>query len=502
MAVAGGERRHDSAIIFSQSNEVGEALFLQFTRERGRAWCKGEQGMAIETINPTTGERLAMYETFTPERVDRALTRAKEVARQWRRTSFEERRAGLRALAGILRSQRDALALLATQEMGKPVIEARAEVEKAAVGCEYYAEHGEHFLAPEVVETNARESFVAYRPLGVVLAIMPWNFPYWQVLRAAAPIIMAGNTMVLKHASNVTGCALALERVLREAGFPEGVFQALILPGSGLEPVIRDERIAAVTLTGSEETGSAVAAIAGRALKKLVLELGGSDPFIVLEDADLEQCVHVAVRARFQNCGQSCIAAKRFIVVGQIAKEFEERYIETVRALRVGDPREAETRIGPIARKDLREDVHQQVMDSVGQGAKLGTGGRYWPERGFFYTPTVLLGVTPAMRASREEVFGPVAAIMRVPDAETAIAVANDSIYGLGSNLWTTDIERGKRLAAAIEAGQVFINGMTASDPRLPFGGVKHSGYGRELSWFGIREFVNIQTVWIGPANS
>ncbi|MCL4508446.1 MAG: aldehyde dehydrogenase family protein, partial [Chloroflexi bacterium] len=310
------------------------------------------------------------------------------------------------------------------------------------------------------------------------------------------------NTMLLKHASNVTGCALALERLFGDLGFPTGVFQTMVLSGRAVAPIIRDDRVAAITLTGSESTGSSVAAVAGQALKKLVLELGGSDPFIVLEDADLDRCVETAVRARFQNAGQSCIAAKRFIVVEQIARTFEERFVAAIRSLPVGDPLRTETRIGPMARADLREDLHDQINASAQQGALLATGGHALETPGFFYAPTVLLRVQPHMRAFREEVFGPAAAIIRVPDAATAIATANDSVYGLGGSLWTGDVDRAKQLAADIESGQVFINGMTASDPRLPFGGVKRSGYGRELSWFGIREFVNVQTVWIGPAAS
>jgi succinate-semialdehyde dehydrogenase/glutarate-semialdehyde dehydrogenase len=336
--------------------------------------------------------------------------------------------------------------------------------------------------------------------LGVILAIMPWNFPFWQVIRFAAPALMAGNAAILKHASNVPQCALAVANVFEASGFPKGAFQTLLLPGSGVTRLIEDPRITAVTLTGSDGAGSEVAAAAGRVIKKTVLELGGSDPFLVLEDADLEAAVATGVRARYQNAGQSCIAAKRFIIVERIFDEFQERFVEAVERLRMGDPTDRTTQIGPLARNDLRETLEQQVRRSSEQGAKLLVGGGRRSGRGYYFTPTVLTDVRPDMPASCEEVFGPVAALLKVRNADEAVQVANDSPYGLGANLWTSDLSRARRLARDIQAGQVFINGMVTSDPRLPFGGVKRSGYGRELSAYGIREFVNIQTVWIGPA--
>ncbi|MDB5059926.1 MAG: NAD-dependent succinate-semialdehyde dehydrogenase, partial [Chloroflexi bacterium] len=375
-----------------------------------------------------------------------------------------------------------------------------SEIEKCAWCCDYFADHAEGFLADQPVATNARESFVAFEPLGVVLAIMPWNFPFWQVFRFAPPTLMAGNTAVLKHASNVPQCSLAIEEVFREAGFPQGVFRTLLMPSSQVQGVIEDHRIAAVTLTGSDVAGSKVATTAGRVLKKAVLELGGSDPFIVLPDADLDGAVEFAVKSRFQNTGQSCIAAKRFIVVDEVAAEFERRFAEAAGRLRVGDPTRRETQMGPLAREDLRQTLHEQVRDSVAQGARVLCGGQPIEGKGYYYAPTVLADVTPAMRVFREETFGPVAAVIRARNAANAVALANDSQYGLGGNLWSQDIEGAKKLARRIESGLVFINGMTASDPRLPFGGVKHSGYGRELSHFGIHEFTNIQTIWIGPA--
>ncbi|MBO0778158.1 MAG: NAD-dependent succinate-semialdehyde dehydrogenase [Ktedonobacteraceae bacterium] len=456
--------------------------------------------MTIYSINPATEEVLAEFNEFTPEQIDMALREARQAFEHWRTTSFEERAEPVRRAATYLRQHKPRLARLITEEMGKPITEAEAEIEKCAWNCEFYAQHASRFLADEPVATNARESFVAFEPLGVVLAIMPWNFPFWQVFRFAAPALMAGNAAVLKHASNVPQCALAIEEVFRAAGFPQGVFRTLLVPAQAVEGIIKHRHVAAVTLTGSETVGSMVARTAGEALKKTVLELGGSDPFIVLADADLDKAVEFAVRSRFQNTGQSCIAAKRFIVVEKIADTFEHRFAEAAGRLRVGDPMKRETQVGPMARGDLRTGLDQQVRDSVQQGAQVLQGGIALDGSGYFYAPTILANVQPTMAVFQEETFGPVAAIVRVQDAEEAIAVANHSIYGLGGNVWTGDIERGKQLARRIESGGVFINGMTASDPRLPFGGVKHSGYGRELSSFGIREFVNIQTIWVGPA--
>jgi len=459
-----------------------------------------ETAMTIQSINPATEEVLAAFDEATAAQIDEALTNARAGFDRWRATGFGERSSALHAAAAYLRANKDRFAGLITAEMGKPIVEAEAEIEKCAVGCDFYADHAEGFMADRPVASTARESLVAFQPLGPVLAIMPWNFPFWQAVRFAAPALMAGNTAVLKHAPNVPQCALAIEEVFHAAGLPDGAFQTLLIGIDPVPDIIADDRIAAVTLTGSVAAGRAVAAMAGRAIKKTVLELGGSDPFIVLPDADLDGAVDTAVRARYQNAGQSCIAAKRFILVDEIADAFEARFAAAVAALRVGDPTSRETQIGPMARADLRAGVERQVRESVAQGARVLTGGETLDRRGHYYAPTVLANVRPSMPAFREEVFGPAAAVIRVRDAEAAVATANSSAYGLGGNLWTRDTERGKSLARRIESGNVFINGMTASDPRLPFGGVKHSGYGRELSSFGIHEFVNVQTIWIGPA--
>ncbi|GBD12479.1 Succinate semialdehyde dehydrogenase [NAD(P)+] Sad [bacterium HR24] len=456
--------------------------------------------MAIASVNPATEEVLATFDEHSPQQVEAALERAWEAYRDWRRLPIERRGELMRAAARRLRQEKDRYARLITLEMGKPIVEAEAEVLKCAWNCEYFADNADRFLAPEEVETNASHSYVQFVPLGPVLAIMPWNFPFWQVFRAAAPALMAGNTMLLKHASNVPQCALAIEEVFREAGLPEGVFQALLVPAATVEGIIADDRVRAVTLTGSDVTGAKVAAAAGQHLKKTVLELGGSDPFIVLADADLEEAAKVGARARNQNTGQSCIAAKRFIVEEPVAERFSELFVEAVKALKVGDPLDPRTNIGPLARGDLRDDLDRQVRRSLDMGARLLLGGHKLDGRGYFYAPTVLAEVTPEMPAFREETFGPVAAIVRARDADEAVRLANMSPFGLGAAIWTGDPERGQALAGEIEAGNVFVNGMVASDPRLPFGGVKRSGYGRELAVFGIREFVNIQTVWVGPA--
>jgi succinate-semialdehyde dehydrogenase/glutarate-semialdehyde dehydrogenase len=451
--------------------------------------------MVLQSINPTTEDILGTYDEFSDQQVDAALDQAHEAQRHWRMTSFGERSARLQSVARILRAQKARFAALATSEMGKPIVEAEAEIEKCAWNCEYYAEHAASFLADEHVATNAAESYVAFEPLGVVLAIMPWNFPFWQVIRFAAPALMAGNGAVLKHASNVPGCALAIEEVFASAGLPQGLFRTVLVPGARVEALIADPRIQAVTLTGSSEVGERVASAAGRQLKKQVLELGGSDPFIVLADADLDAAASTAVRARNQNNGQSCIAAKRFIVEEPAADQFTEKFAAAVKALRVGDPMQRETNVGPLARSDLRETLAEQVERSVARGAHTIVGGSPLNGKGYFYAPTVLDGVNRDMPAFREEVFGPVAAVIRARNPEDAVQLANDTEYGLGAALWTRDIPRAKEMARRIEAGCVFINGMVASDPRLPFGGIKRSGYGRELGSFGIREFVNIQTV-------
>jgi len=454
----------------------------------------------ITSVNPATEEVLARFDPFTAEEVDRALDDAQDAFRAWRERSIADRAVPMRRLAGLLRERADRYGRLITIEMGKPIAEAKAEIEKCASGCEHYAERAADYLADEVIETTARRSLVAFEPLGIVLAVMPWNFPFWQVIRFAAPALMAGNAAILKHASNVPQCALAIEEAFRDAGFPEGLVRTVLVSGSQIEPVIADPRIRAVTLTGSSDTGSRIAELAGRALKKTVLELGGSDPFIVLADADLGAAAKVGARARNQNTGQSCIAAKRFIAVGAIARDFERRFATEVASLRVGDPLDPTTQIGPLARADLRETLERQVRESVRKGARVLTGGERGTGKGWYYQPTVLADVTEDMPVFKEETFGPVAAVLRVRDADDAVRVANDSAYGLGASLWTRDLRLGEALARRIESGAVFVNGMVASDPRLPFGGVKRSGYGRELSSFGIREFTNIQTIWIGPA--
>ncbi len=455
--------------------------------------------MSIQTINPTTGEVLETFEPYSEQQVNQALDQARQAFLHWRTISFAERGKYLHSVASHLRDHKTELARIAVLEMGKSITEAEAEVEKCAWNCDFFAENAESFLRDEKGASNASESYVAFRPLGVVLAIMPWNFPYWQVFRFAAPTLMAGNTTVLKHASNVSRVALEIERIFQEAGLPKGVLRTVLVPGSETGKLIEDSRIAAVTLTGSEAAGVEVAATSGHVLKKTVLELGGSDPFIVLEDADLDEAAQVAVTARFQNNGQSCIAAKRFIVVDSVAEAFEQKFVANTARLKVGDPLEYDTRIGPLARKDLQETLDQQVQQSIQQGAKVLIGGKAREGKGNFYEPTILTNVTPQMSVFTDETFGPVAAVIRARDTEHALELANDSKFGLSSNLWTRNIEQARELTARIEAGGVFINGMTASDPRLPFGGVKHSGYGRELSSFGIREFVNVQTVWIGP---
>jgi len=454
----------------------------------------------IASINPATDEVLRTFEPYTPAQVEEALAAAEDAFGAWRARSFAERAVPMKRVAALLRERSDRYARLMSLEMGKPITEAKAEIEKCALGCEYFAENAARFLSPETIPTNAQKSYVEYVPLGIILAVMPWNFPFWQVFRFAAPALMAGNAAVVKHASNVPQCALAIEEVFRDASFPEGLVRTLLLAGAQVEPVIADRRVRAVTLTGSSATGARIAAAAGQALKKAVLELGGSDPFIVLRDADLAAAAATGVRARHQNAGQSCIAAKRFLIADAVRDDFERLFVQGVEALRIGDPLDAATQIGPLARHDLRENLERQISGSIRMGARLLTGGKRWGDRGAFYTPTVLADVTPDMPVFSEETFGPVAALVGVRDADQAIDLANRTEYGLGANLWTRDIATAETLARRIESGQVFINGMVASDPRLPFGGVKHSGFGRELSSFGIREFVNIQTVWIGPA--
>jgi len=456
----------------------------------------------ITSLNPATEEVLATFDPFTPDEVEEAVVEAHEAFLEWRERAIAEREPFMRKAAALLRERADRYGRLITIEMGKPIGEAKAEIEKCAWACDHFAENAKRYLADDRIPSSARQSLVAFEPLGVVLAVMPWNFPFWQVVRFAAPALMAGNAAVLKHASNVPQCALAIEEVIRDAGFPEGLLRTVLVSGGLIEPLIADDRIRAVTLTGSSDTGSRIAELAGRALKKTVLELGGSDPFIVLADADLDAAAATGARARNQNAGQSCIAAKRFIAERAVADDFERKFAKAVEDLVVGDPLDPKTQIGPLARRDLLEALERQVDASVRMGARILTGGERLSGRGFFYRPTVLTDVTPNMSVFREETFGPVAAVIRVRDAEEAVRAANDSPYGLGASLWTRDAARGDRLARRIESGSVFINGMVASDPRLPFGGIKRSGYGRELSAFGIREFTNIQTIWIGPAET
>ena len=456
--------------------------------------------MSIQSINPATEEVIETFEPHTTAQVNQALDEAHNAFLSWRDTTFAERGAALHRIATYLREHKAELARLATLEMGKPIVESEAEVEKCAWNCDFYADNAEKFLADERIATNARESYISFLPLGVVLALMPWNFPYWQVFRFAAPALMAGNTILLKHASNVSLTALRMERIFQDCGLPEGAFRTVLVPGAETRRIIEDPRIAAVTLTGSDAAGVSVASTSGQVLKKTVLELGGSDAFIVLEDADLDAAAQMAVRARYQNTGQSCIAAKRFIVVEPVADAFEQKFVEAAAKLRVGDPLDRETQVGPMARGDLRDALEKQVQESLKMGARAALGGKPLARKGYFFEPSIVTNVTPEMPLFREETFGPVAAVIRARDTEDAVELANDSNFGLGGNLWTSNIERARSLARHLESGGVFINGMTASDPRLPFGGIKHSGYGRELSSFGIREFVNIQTVWIGPA--
>ena len=454
----------------------------------------------IETINPATGEVLERLDYMTATAADERVAAAAAAARRWATSALDERSRLLRAVAAAARAQRDALAATAVAEMGKPVVQARAEVEKCATALDYFAEHGAAMLAPQPAASNASRSYVAFRPLGTILAIMPWNFPYWQVFRAAAPALMAGNAMLLKHANATTRCALEIERLFHEAGAPPGLFSALLMTHEDVDRLVGDSRIAAVTLTGSERAGIEVATAAGGALKKCVLELGGSDAFVVLPDADLEAAASTAVTARFQNNGQSCIAAKRFIVTAGVYDEFLERFVALAKAQRVGDPSDDRTQIGPCARADLLQTMHAQVSETLARGARLATGGRPAGSAGYFYEPTVVAVVEPGMRMFDEEVFGPAAAVVRATDLAGALELANASSYGLGFSIWSRDVAAAEAAAARVEAGAVFVNGMVASDPRLPFGGVKKSGYGRELSHFGIHEFTNVQTVWIGPA--
>ncbi len=454
--------------------------------------------MPIRSINPTTGETLRSYDEMTPRHVGDVISKCHQTFVDWRRTGFAKRSLLMKNAAAVLRENAEDYAKLMTLEMGKVLREGRAEVEKCAWVCEYFADNAGAFLAPEPVQTDATRSFVTFQPLGVVLAVMPWNFPFWQVFRFASPGLMAGNVGVLKHASNVPGCALAIEDVFRKAGFPEHAFRTLLVGGSRVDSIIENSHVRAVTLTGSTPAGRSVARKCGEMLKKTVLELGGSDAYVILEDADLEETVATCVTSRLINAGQSCIAAKRFVVVEPIRSEFEKLFVEQMRAKNMGDPLNEGTDIGPQARLDLRDELHRQVLASVENGATCLLGGEIPEGRGAFYPPTVLADVRKGTPAYDEELFGPVAAIIPAEDEGEALRIANDTVFGLGAAVFTSDTARGERIAATeIEAGACFVNALVRSDPRLPFGGVKESGYGRELSHYGIKEFVNIKTVYV-----
>ena len=459
--------------------------------------------MAITSVNPATEEIVASFELHTPDEVEQKLAAAAVAQRAWRREPIEVRTALLTRIAEVLREGSEEYAQIITREMGKPIAESRAEIEKCAVTLDYYAAHAPKFLADERVESNAAESAVVFDPLGVVLAIMPWNYPFWQFFRFAAPALAAGNAPFLKHANNVPEAALAVEEIVRKAGAPEGLCTTVLIDARDVKALIDDDRIAAVTLTGSTQVGRIVASQAGTALKKQVLELGGSDPFIVLADADIAEAAKVAVKARFTNVGQSCVNAKRFIVEEAVADAFVAAFVEHASALKVGDPMEDDTNIGPMARANLRDDLHQQVLRTLeNENTVLKLGGAPLDGPGFYYPPTVIDHVRPGDTAFEEETFGPVAAIIRARDTAHAIELANDTEYGLGAALWTRDLALARRLVREIDAGAVFVNGMVASDARLPFGGIKASGYGRELGVHGLREFVNVKTIWIGPAKA
>ncbi len=453
--------------------------------------------MPIASINPATGEKLKDFSAFDDSEIEKRLSRAENAFRKYRRTTFTERSELLHAVTELLFQEKKKFAEIITLEMGKLFRDSVAEIEKCARGCRFYAENGERFLEDQAAQTDAAKSYVQYQPLGPVLAIMPWNFPFWQVFRFAGPALLAGNVGLLKHASNVPQCALAIEEIFCRAGFHDGVFQTLLIEPDQVEKVIIDPRVKAVTLTGSEKAGSAVASMAAREIKKSVLELGGSDAFIVMPSADFERALSTAVKARIINTGQSCIAAKRFMIADQIYDKFLNQFVERMRALKVGDPMDPATDIGPLATEQILRGVHDQVQKTIAAGAKLLTGGNRIHGPGFFYEPTVLVDVPKESPAYREEVFGPVAAIFRVRDVHNAIELANDTTFGLGSSAWTNDREEQKLFASELDTGMVFINAMVASDPRLPFGGVKHSGFGRELGAAGIREFTNTKTIWI-----
>ncbi|MGK9475554.1 NAD-dependent succinate-semialdehyde dehydrogenase [Melioribacter sp. OK-6-Me] len=453
--------------------------------------------MPLKSINPATGDLIKEFPEMSPEEVEKIIIAANEAYRQWREYSLEKRCELIKNAGDQLLKEKEDYARIITSEMGKPITQSIAEVEKCAWVCQYYAENAKNILANEIIETDASESFVSFEPLGVILAVMPWNFPFWQVFRFAAPALTAGNGAVLKHASNVSMCALSIEEVFLKAGFPENLFRTLLITSNSVKNVIDNNLIKAATLTGSEFAGSVVASECGSKLKKTVLELGGSDPFIVLKDADVEEAARVAVKARIINNGQSCIAAKRFIVADEVYDEFMEKFVDNMNRLRVCNPMERDCDLGPIAREDLLVELEAQIKKSVEKGATIITGGKRSNVEGFFMEPTILTDIKKGMPAYEEEIFGPVASVIKFKNEEEAVEIANDTSFGLGAAIWTKDINRGKYLAHKIESGSVFINGMVKSDPRLPFGGVKKSGYGRELSHYGMKEFVNIKTIWI-----
>jgi succinate-semialdehyde dehydrogenase/glutarate-semialdehyde dehydrogenase len=456
--------------------------------------------MTLRSVNPATGETIRDYAEMSPREAAEAVDASHQVFLAWRTTSFDERAALMRRAADLLKERARDYGRLMALEMGKPIRDGIAEAEKCAAGCRYYAEHAAQFLADEIVENGARRSFVAFRPLGVILAVMPWNFPFWQVIRFAAPALMAGNAGVLKHAANVPGCALALEQLFRDAGFPRDLFRTLMIGSKAVEAVLEHRHVMAATLTGSGPAGRAIAAKAGSLLKKTVLELGGSDAYVVLDDADLDFTAAACAKGRLVNSGQSCIAAKRFVVLETVKDRFEEKLAAEMQKAKMGDPLDASTTLGPLARHDLRDELHGQVVQSIAKGARLLCGGTIPDGPGAFYPATVLTDVHPGMPAYDEEMFGPVAAVIAAKDEADAVRIANDSPFGLGGGIFTRNLGRGERLAAdAIEAGAVFVNATVQSDPRLPFGGIRESGYGRELSVFGIREFVNIKTVVVAP---
>ncbi|WP_020401726.1 NAD-dependent succinate-semialdehyde dehydrogenase [Gracilimonas tropica] len=453
----------------------------------------------MKTINPATGKTLRTYKEMEMKEIDSIIQKANMAQQRWKQKSFEERADYLRKIAGILKERKNELAELMAREMGKPLAQGVGEAEKCAWVCEYYADNAEAFLENDVIATDASKSYVTFNPLGVVLAIMPWNFPFWQLFRFAAPALMAGNGAILKHSENTTGCALEIEKIIHEAGIPGGLFRTIVRDKSGMKEVIQHDGIAAVTLTGSTRAGKAVAAQAGETLKKTVLELGGSDPYVILEDADVKKAAETCATSRLINSGQSCIAAKRFIVTEKVYDEFVEEFTKIMKSKKVGDPFEEDTDVGPQAREDLRNGLHDQVQKSVKNGAQLTLGGQKPEGKGAYYPVTILEKVAPGMPAYEEELFGPVAAIIKVKDEEQAIKVANDTSFGLGAAVFSEDLQKAEDIAAnKLEAGCCFVNEFVKSDPRLPFGGIKKSGYGRELSLYGIREFVNAKTVYIG----